>query len=149
MTSRPRRVVEIQETLLNLIRERLIDSRIYIHFTGDKSVSEKIQREGFRYSESFDKTTAEISQSKVDIIYKYQLYKDYGKFMIVICIPQFLIERIELKKIDTSHDSLYNLGLSEYNPEGELDYTLPAKYIYAYIDLEKNIVYKNEFYLNE
>lgn len=130
------------------IQERLNDSRVYIHFTKDKSVSEKIIRDGFKYTDSFEKTTAEISHSKIDVKYKFQLYRDYGSYLIVICIPLPLFDNYNSIRLDTKHDTLYNLGLSNHNPQEELDYTLLPLYIYGYIDLKNNKIYKNEDYLN-
>jgi len=146
MISRSLHSLRIQETIQNFIRESLNDSRVYIHFTMDKSVSEKIMSEGFRYSDSFDKTTAEISQSKIDIKYKYQLYRDYGSFLIVICIPLTLFDTNKTKGMDTKHDTLYNLGLSDFDPGEELEYRLSPKYVYGYINLEKVSTFKNEKY---
>ena len=146
MNPGPLHSLRIQEILLSFIRERLNDSRVYIHFTGDKSVSEKIMSEGFRYCDSFDKTTAEISQSKIDIKYKFQLYRDYGSFLIVICLPLILFDSHKSKGMDTRHDTLYNLGLSEFDPGEELEYRLPPKYIFGYINLEENSICKNDQY---
>jgi hypothetical protein len=146
MSRRPKHNLQIQETLLDFIREKFTDSRVYIHFTGDKSVAEKILSEGFRYSESFAQTTSEISLSKIDIKYKIQLYREYGNFLIVICLPIILFETRKTRGMDTQHDTLYNLGLSDFDPGEELEYKLPPQYIFAYIDLESNSIYKNEQY---
>lgn len=102
--------------------------------------------EGFRYSDSFDKTTSEISRSKIDIKYKYQLFKDYGDFLLIICLPTILIDTNKTKGMDTQHDTLYNLGFSEFDPGEELEYRLPTKYIFGYLDLEKNKLFENDQY---
>ncbi len=146
MSSQPINNLRLQETLHSFIRERLTDSRVYIHFTGERSVSEKIMREGFRYSDSFDKTAVEISSSKIDIKYKYQLYRDYGSFLIVICIPLKCFETHKSRGIDTKQDTLFNLGLSKLDLQEELEYQLAPKYILGYIDLEENRIFKNENY---
>ena len=146
LSSRPINNLQIQETLFSFIRKSLSDSRVYIHFTRERSVSEKIMREGFRYSDSFDKTAAELSPSKIDIKYKYQLYRDYGSFLIVICIPLKRFDAHKSGGMDTKHDTLYNLGLSELDPREELEYQLAPKYVLGYIDLEENRIYKNENY---
>lgn len=147
MSIRSDQVAEIQETLLRFVQDRLDDSRVYIHFTRDQSVSEEILRVGFKYTESFDKTTVEISLSKVDLIYKYQLYKDYGNFLVVLCIPLSRFVGSKSRPVDTRHDTLYNLELSTYFHGEELEYLLPPEYIFGYIDIEKNIIYKNDRYL--
>ena len=147
MSSRPNRLPVLHETFLSFIQERLIDSRVYIHFTREKSVSELILKDGFKYSYSFEKTTEEISQSPVDIKYKFQLHREYGNFLIVICIPLPLFARKTSRGRNTRHDAFYNMGLSEYHPREEMDYTLSPEYVYGYIDLKRNKIYKNEGYL--
>jgi hypothetical protein len=147
MTLRSRQAAEIQKTLLGFIQDRLVDSRVYIHFTRDQSISEEILRAGFRYTESFDKTTAEISGSKVDIIYKYQLYKEYGSYLVVICIPLSRFVGHGSRPVNTRHDTLYNLDISAYFPEEELEYLLPPEYVCGYIDIQKNRIHKNMQYL--
>ena len=124
-----------------------MDSRVYIHFTSEKSLSEKIVREGFKYSYSFDKTTEEVSHSLVDLKYKYQLHRSYGNFLIVICIPLHLFENFKFKGTTTEHDAIYNLGLTDHHPEEELDYTLSPEYVYGFIDLSHRIIHRNERYL--
>jgi hypothetical protein len=137
----------LQEPFIKMILEKLKDSKVYIHFTGEQSVAEKIAREGFKYTDSLEKTTAEISPSKIAVKYKFQLYRDYGDYMIVLCIPLLLFDNLASRKVDTRHDVMYNLGLCEHHPEEELDYTLSSKFIYGYIDLMSNKFHKNELFL--
>ena len=138
---------ELNKASLDFIQERLIDSRVYIHFTGEKFISEKIVKEGFKYAYSFEKTTVEISHSFVDVKYKFQLHKNYGNFLIVICIPLSLFDNYKSKGTTTQRDALCNLGLSDHHPEEELNYTLSPRYVYGYIDLKHKKIFKNEHYL--
>lgn len=147
MKSEKKPPAALQEPFINLIQEKLKEFKVYIHFTGEQSATESICREGFKYSDSFEKTTAGISPSRISIKYKFQLYRDYGNYMIIICIPLPLFDHLASRKVDTRHDVMYNLGLSEHHPEEELDYTLSSKYIYGYIDLKNNKLQKNDLFI--
>ena len=124
-----------------------MDSRVYIHLTREQTISEKIVKDGLKYSYSFDKTTEEVSHSLVDLKYKYQLHRSYGNFLIVICIPILLFENFKSTGTTTEHDAIYNLGLSDHHPEEELNYTLSPEYVYGFIDLKHKIIHRNERYL--
>lgn len=147
MKAKKKPVRVLQEPFIKMIQERLKDSKVYIHFTGEQSVAEKISREGFKYSDSFEKTTAGISPSKISIKYKFQLYRDYGNYLVIICITLPLFDNLASRRVDTRHDVMYNLGLCEYYPEKELDYILSSKYIFGYIDLKNNKFHKNDLFI--
>ena len=147
MKEKKKPVTVLQEPFIKLIQEKLKDFKVYIHFTREQSVAEKIAREGFMYTDSFEKTATEISRSKISIKYKFQLYRDYGNYLIIICIPLPLFDNFASRKVDTRHDVMYNLGLCEHFPEKELDYSLSSKYIYGYIDLKNNKFHKNDLFL--
>ncbi|HRW63219.1 MAG TPA: hypothetical protein P5132_07005 [Bacteroidales bacterium] len=119
----------------------------YIHFTGKKIIAEEITKQGFKYAENIYKTTQEVVYNVVDLTYKLQLYRPYGSFLMVISIPKHFFEL--LNKSDNQQISLTENILSEYNPDENLEYTLPSKFIRGYINMENYIISENKSFLKE
>jgi hypothetical protein len=147
--NRPVPPSEVIELISNYVKELFVTSRVFIHLTNNKEIAEKIMAEGFMYSESFYKSSEEISPNQIDLIYKLQIYKFYGNFVIIMCIPYNLFQNIDKEKLGKSldQDILSDYGISEYYPDMNLGYKLPSRFVRGYIDLStKQIVENPSFY---
>lgn len=138
---------ELPDKIRSFIQTNLSDFRVFMHFTSDRSVAEQIIKEGFKYSESFYKTTQEISRDIKDLDYKLQLYRQYGDFLIIINIPKELLDFAQKENEPIKHDSLVDSAISLYNSNDDLGYKLSSIFIKGYIDVNNNTIIKNNGFL--
>jgi hypothetical protein len=137
---------KINDLVFNAVKNLFNDHNIYIHVTNNQSVADNILKEGFKYSEDFYKSSSEISNDPVDLAYKLQLYKGYGRYIIIMCIPKELYKAAKKQSAQTDSDLLSEYGISEYNPEDELSYKLPPGFVRGYINIEKEKIIDNTLF---
>jgi hypothetical protein len=135
--------IEVIELISNYIKDLFVSSRVFIHLTNDKEIADKILAEGFKYSENFYKSSEELTPDQIDLRYKIQIHKYYGKFVIIMCIPNSLYQMSRTEDLTLKKDILAEFGISEYNPNNELSYKLPSRYIKGYIDISKKQIVEN------
>lgn len=140
---------KIPSPIIRFIHSPLEDSRVFIHFTYDTSTAQQILESGFKYTDSFHKTTEEISADLIDLHYKLQLYRRYGNFLLVICIPKDLFNFALHQARSHQKNSVIELGLSFYTPNEELDYTIPSFFVKGYVNFENNSVVENKGFLKK
>lgn len=127
---------EAVDLIHGYIKNHINTFRIFIHVTNKSEIAEKIIEDGLRYSDNFFKSAEEISGSEVDLNYKLQLYKHYGKFVMILCIPRELRKE---RKDNTSlidKDYFVEQGICVYEPGNELCYRLPSTYVKGYVNIE-------------
>lgn len=137
---------KVIELISNYVNENFNSSRVFIHHTNDIEIAKKILSEGFLYTENFYKSTEELSSNEIDIIYKMQIHKFYGNYVIVICIPNYLFQKIKKEDINWNKDILEEIGVSESYQKNDFNYKLPSKYIKGYIDISNNQIINNSNY---
>ncbi len=137
---------KINNLLFNTVTPLFKDHKIFIHVTNHQSIAERILTEGFKYSEDFYKSSTEISNDPVDLAYKLQLYKGYGNYIIIMCIPKELYKAVRKQTTLTDSDLLSEYGISEYNPDDELSYKLPPGFVKGYINIEKTLLIENTLF---
>lgn len=135
---------EILDFICDTVRAQMSNNKVLMHYTRDKGTALSILKEGFRYSEYYEYSSVEISPDPIDISYKYDHYKVFGNFLIIICIPRFLLVNSPCKGSCKGHDPLYSLGLCECFPDCEQEYLLRSAFVYGYIDLENLELCRNE-----
>jgi hypothetical protein len=131
------------ELISNYVNESFSTSRVFIHHTNDLEIAKKILTEGFLYTENFYKSTEELTSNEIDIIYKMQIHKFYGNFVIVICIPKNLFQNIKKEDINWNKDILEEIGISENFQQNDFKYKLSSMYIKGYIDISQNQIIDN------
>lgn len=134
------------EYIIDIIKPQLPLHKVLMHFTSDRFTAQDILSEGFNYSDYYENSAIGISLDLVDLRYKYDLYRPFGDFLIILCIPISLYENYPLKDSVNEHDVLYNLGLCEYLPENEQEYRLSNAYVYGFIDIKEKEFHLNEFF---
>ncbi len=124
------------------------DSFVFLHYTAEQEIADKIIKEGFEYNTAFDKTTALIQNDKIDINYNHLVRKPFGKFVMVICIQKQLYSKYsklinnagnkELKVEEVlSEKQAYE---DEYN---EKVHTLHHKFVKGYVNYSTGKIVKN------
>ena len=124
------------------------NSKLFLHYTSEQSVANKILSEGFKFATSFYKTTEEVYYDLTDLIYKHNKMKAYGRFVIVICIDKTLYNNF-LKEIQkfSSYEIFVEQILTEtpsyLNEESDEIYQLHPKFIKGCIDYKSGKIIKN------
>ena len=75
-----------EEPIMKFLFANENDSKVFVHYTKDEIVAKKIFEDGFIFVDSFEKTVEQIINDSVDLTYKHNIRKYYGKYIIVICI---------------------------------------------------------------
>ena len=139
----------IPETIVSFLQSKLNDSKVLIHYTYSKETAESINKTGFKFADSLYNTSQEVSPDLVDLNYRLQLYRKYGKYLIVIAIPKEVYDFTLKEILKSEKDVLVELVLSDHVHHDELKYTLPYYFIYGYVDFETSTIIKNELYLKD
>lgn len=138
---------EIQEFLFNQDNR----SYIFIHYTSNESIARRIMSEGFMFIDSFHKTAEMISEDKVALVYKHNLNKFFGKFIVVLGITrenyEYFVEKLEDindTKVLVEHVLVEKPALE--NEDHDHVYTLPNKFVKGYINYETGEIVQNPDY---
>jgi len=120
----------------------------FLHHTASETIAKKIMTEGFRYYDSFYKTTDEIIKEEVYLSYWFQLRRAYGSIAVVIVIANKVLERVNNLIQQNKLNLVDNFAiLSDCLPEKfEDDYlfTLSHHYIKGYYNIHENTIVMNE-----
>jgi hypothetical protein len=125
--------------------------RTFVHYTKGSSTAQKIAREGFKFAISFHKTAEPISTDQIDLIYKHNLRKYFGNYIIVICISRGIYDFYEgeLNKIDQTNTNIEQI-LTEspavLDENKDEVYTLPKEFVKGYLNYESGEITDNPFY---
>lgn len=137
----------LQGKLLDYLIENK-NCRTFVHYTKGKETAQGIINEGFRFAISFHKTAETISSDQIDLIYKHNLRKYFGNYIIVICISKKVYQfyENELKKIDQTNMNVEQV-LTESNSELDENqdelYTLPRQFVKGYLNYESGEIVNN------
>ena len=123
---------------------------LFLHHTSKEEIARKIIDEGFKYYDSFYKTTDEIVIDEVYLNYWFQLRRAYGKYAIVMVIAESIIEKVneQIKQKGSRHIDSFNVLSESFPVEYEDDYlfTLSKYFVRGYYDINtRNIVFNPLF----
>lgn len=120
---------------------------LYVHYTKDQDVAQKICEEGFIFVDSFHKTAELVTSDKLDFVYKHHLRKQFGKYVVIIAIDKEVynhyqniikqsnkvlnVEQVISKKVENSHETSDEV------------FWLPSAFIKGYINSESGEIYAN------
>lgn len=122
--------------------------KIFVHYTKEETIARKIFQEGFKFIESFDKTAESVVNDMVDLTYKHNVKKYYGKFIVVICISNEIYEKYdsilkELKLPNTQVEQILNEIQPSINDNMDEVYVLSNHFIKGYINYETGEIVNN------
>ena len=142
----------LNDEILKFLFENGNDLKSFVHYTSDIAVAERILAEGFRFSGSCHKTAEQVvPDDTVSLIYKHNLSKYLGKYIMVICISKFLYEFYE-KVLLTKRLSNYTVEqvLTEGSPviDENLEevFVFPKEYIKGFVNYESGEIIRNEHF---
>jgi hypothetical protein len=124
------------------------ESRIFVHYTKDEIVARKIFDEGFMFVESFEKTAEQIINDSVDLTYKHNLRKYYGKYIIVICISNEIYSHYDnelrlLNKQNAQVEQFLTDTPSYLNDNMDEVFTLSKHFIKGFVNYETGEIISN------
>lgn len=131
----------------NFILEDSETQVLFIHYTKDEDVVQRIVNEGFLFADSFYKTAEAISNDKLDLVYKHNLRKNFGKFVVILAIDKNLYNHY-LNAISNSNKVLsVEQIISKKHPQlnENLDevFLLPRQYVKGYVNIETGEIFSN------
>lgn len=136
------KAISLEEKILRFIFDDKYSSNQYyffIHYTREKSSADSILETGFKYIESFHNSAEQIINDKLDFVYKHNLYKPYGSYIVVLGISKSIFEKyanlVRERKMNIYVENILCDIPPEYDDEAEeYRYTLPTQYVKGYIN---------------
>jgi len=131
----------------NFIFEQEKDANIFLHYTTEKEVLDKILESGFEFL-TFEKTTVNMINEPININYNHMLRKPFGNFALIICISKDIYKKYgSLINKSTRKDIKVEEVLSQ-KPPYKIDfqenvYTLHRNFIKGYINYTTGEIFKN------
>ena len=126
--------------LSNIVRTFILpteNQENYSHRTLTKEIANNIIKKGFRFSNSFQKTTDEIIDDLVHLKYWDTLRKHYGEYIVVISFDREMLDQLQLK-INSNFErqqALSKIDVSQVKGEEDI-FILPSQYVKGYIKRE-------------
>ena len=106
----------------------------YTHRTHSKEIADNILKKGFRFSNSFQKTTDEIIDDLVYLKYWDTLRKHYGEYIIIISFSKPIMSQLQIK-VDSNFERpqvLSKIDAAHMKTDEDI-FTLPTQFIKGYI----------------
>jgi len=138
----------LAEKTLNFLFDDEQNNMIFLHYTKDEKVANCIITDGFQFVESFYKTAENVTNDKLDLIYKHSLHKFYGSVIIVISISKELYNHYtkELLKANSKNIQVEQI-LTEKQPilndNHDHIFTLPYQFVKGYVNYETGEIFPN------
>jgi hypothetical protein len=141
--------MELSEDVYNFLFPGNEEVEMYSHRTVSKEIADKIIEEGFKYYDSFQKTTDQIIDDMVYLRYWDTLRKHYGGHIVVIAMSKDLLSRVQ-KEIHPKYEAQQVLSKpltegEDFNSD-EMRYLLPRQFVKGHIDRNTGEIIKNTEY---
>lgn len=135
---------EIQDFILKDEENQVL----FIHYTKDEDVVRRINQEGFRFADSFYKTAEAISNDKLDLVYKHNLRKNFGKYVVILAIDKsiynFYLDAISNSNKVISVEQILSKKSPQLNENLDEVYLLPNQYVKGFINSETGEIIPNK-----
>lgn len=127
------------------------DKKLFMHYTQEENVAEKIMEEGFRFTYSFYKTADVISEDKLDLIYKHSRNKYYGKYVVIISISRKIYDYYSDGLKETQSPGVVVEQILTENPpsmneDEDVVFTLSNKFLKGFFNYETEHITPNPEY---
>jgi len=129
------------DNILDYIFKDTKDKILLLHYTQEKTIADKILKEGFQFRYSFHKTAYKITRDRLDLIYKHSRSKYFGKNVLILSISDEINNYYseELKKISPP-EAFFEQILTEVPPfhdeNNDVVYALSNKFVKGYFNYE-------------
>jgi hypothetical protein len=138
----------------NFMFSNLDNEEVFVHYTRDQEIADTICREGFRFADSFYKTAEPVTNDRLDLIYKYNLRKQFGSIIVVLAFSKDIYNKytqiISNVRTVVNVEQIFSTLLPELNDNMDEVYLLPAQFVKGYInivtgEIVPNLNYKPTF----
>ena len=136
------------DNILNYIFEDTKEKMLLLHYTQEKTIADKVLKEGFQFRYSFHKTAYKITRDRLDLIYKHSRSKYFGKNVLILSISTEIHNYYseELKKISPPEAFVEQI-LTEVPPfhdeNNDVVYVLSNKFVKGYFNYETGKITSN------
>ncbi|MFZ5939911.1 MAG: hypothetical protein ACOYXB_05005 [Bacteroidota bacterium] len=140
----------LDERIQDFILQDPVETVLYVRYFSRKSEVEHTLGHGFRFVDSFHHDLENIGKDKLDLVYKHNMRKNQGEYLVIIGIARELFHRYDevlaLQKM--RHFSIEHILSSPCNASGEPDdiYLLPLQFVKGYVNYNTGEVYRNPQY---
>lgn len=122
--------------------------KLFLHYTAKESVARKIIRDGFKFVNSFYKTAENIYNDELFLIHRHHEHKQYGEYVIVICISKEIYNHYseklnKLRAKNTAVEQILTEKDSYTDENSDEIYTLPKQFIKGYFNYIEGSIVKN------
>ena len=143
------RILELSSEVEDFIISQDEEIEMYSHRTSSREIAQKIIEEGFKYTESFQKTTDQIVNDLVYLRYWDSLRKHYGNFIVVIGISKKVFVEV-MEKLKSKFEVQQALSTSlidlDSTSEDEFTFLLPREFVKGFIDRNTGDIVANPTY---
>jgi hypothetical protein len=136
--------------VMRYIFENESQMKLFLHYTREKHNADAIVKDGFRFTDSFHATAENIFSDKVDFVYKHNIRKHFGKYVIVLAISKNTFDHYTnlLRQIDrhdymTEHVLAKKFSMQAFPNVG---YLIPIQFVKGYIDIETGLIVSNKYF---
>jgi len=135
------------EDVMQFIFDDELTSELFIHYTREEEIANKILSEGFKYYHSLYKTSEKVHNDEIDLTFKHHQHKGYGKYVIVISIAKTVYDFYKNEIHNISRFVSVEHVLSERVPindeNDETIFTLSSSFIKGYFNYETGDIVRN------
>jgi len=129
------------DNILNYIFIDTKDKKLFLHYTQEKTIADKVLKEGFQFRYSFYKTAYKITLDRLDLIYKHSRSKYFGKNVLILSISTKIYNYYteELKKISPPEafvEQILTEVLPFHDENNDVVYALSNKFVKGYFNYE-------------
>jgi hypothetical protein len=138
----------------NFLFENDKEIKLFLHYTAKENVAKKIIKEGFKFVNSFYKTAEYIYNDELYLIHRHHEHKQYGDFVIVICISKekynsYSEELARLRAKNIAVEQILTEKPPVIDENSDEVYILPNQFIKGYFNyIEGTIVENPDFDIN-
>lgn len=141
----------LNQNVLDYLFECEKEMKLFVHYTKEEAVARNIFEEGFRFVESFDKTAEPIVNDTIDLTYKHNVKKYYGKYIVLICISNSIYSKYDaevklLKKPNIQVEQILTEVQPCVNDNNDDVYFLSHQFVKGYINYETGEIVNNVRY---
>lgn len=119
---------------------------LFVHYTRNEDIAQKICDEGFIFVDSFHKTAERVTSDRLDFVYKHHLRSQFGKYVVIIAIGKELYNHYQniikqSNKVLTVEQIISKK--QESNEDSDEVFWLPNAFIKGYVNSESGEIHIN------